>query len=71
MKEIFRSNDPTEIAFAQALLAGEEIGVVVFDENMGAFYAGIGLFPRRVMVVDDDVEEAARVLRDNGLEAKG
>ncbi|MEX0970557.1 MAG: DUF2007 domain-containing protein [Paracoccaceae bacterium] len=71
MKEIFRSTDPTEIAFAQALLAGEEISAVVFDENMSAFYGGIGLFPRRVMVVDDDAAEAIIVLRENGLESKG
>lgn len=70
MKEIFRSTDPTEIAFARVLLEGEEISVVVFDENMSVFYGGIGLFPRRVMVVDDDAQEATQVLRDNGLETK-
>ena len=43
---------------------------MVFDENMSVFYGGIGLFPRRVMVVDDDAQEATQVLRDNGLETK-
>jgi len=70
MKEIFRTTDPTEIAFAQALLKGEEIGSFVFDEAMGSFYAGVGLFPRRVMVADDDAFDARVVLRDNGLDVR-
>lgn len=70
MKEIFRTSDPTEIAFAQALLTGEEIISVVFDEAMASFYGGSHLFARRVMVADSDAFDARIVLRDNGLEVK-
>ena len=70
MKEIFRTTDPTEITFAQALLKGEDIQSFVFDEAMGAFYGGSGLFPRRVMVADDDESAAREVLRENGLDVR-
>ncbi len=68
MKEIMRSNDPTEIAFATALLRGEEIESFVLDLHMSALEGSIGILPRRVMVHDDDLEAARHVLRDNKLD---
>lgn len=70
MKEIFRTSDPIEITFAQALLRAEDIDSVVFDEAMGAFYPGVGLFPRRLMVADSDAAAGRTTLRDNGLDVK-
>jgi len=34
MKELLRSNDPITIAFAKALLQGEDIGVFEMDVHM-------------------------------------
>ena len=68
MKELLRSTDPTVMAFATALLDGEDIECFEFDVNMSNLYGGIDIFPRRMMVLTDDYERAARVMRDNGIE---
>lgn len=67
MKELFRSTDPTVIAFASALLQGEDIDCFEMDVNMSVLEGGIGIFPRRMMVRTDDYDRAARVMRDNGI----
>ncbi|MGD9861926.1 MAG: DUF2007 domain-containing protein [Pseudodonghicola sp.] len=65
MKELLRSTDPTVMAFASALLEGEDIDCFQMDVNMSVLEGGIGIFPRRMMVRDQDYEAALRVLRDN------
>jgi hypothetical protein len=67
MKELLRSTDPTIIAFATALLRGEDIDCFELDVNMSVLEGGIGIFPRRVMVRVDDHDAAMRVLRDNEI----
>ncbi len=68
MKEITRSTDPTVIAFATALLRGEDIECFEFDVNISNLYGGIGIFPRRLMVRDEEYQAAAVVLRDNQID---
>ncbi len=67
MKELLRSSDPTIIAFAHALLQGEDIDCFEMDVNMSILEGGIGIFPRRLMVRTGDHWRAARVLRDNDI----
>ncbi|MCF6234457.1 MAG: DUF2007 domain-containing protein [Rhodobacteraceae bacterium] len=67
MKELLRSNDPTIMAFASALLQGEDIACFQMDVNMSILEGGIGIFPRRMMVHDDDYDRAARAMRDNDI----
>ncbi len=67
MKELLRSNDPTIMAFASALLQGENIDCFQMDVNMSILEGGIGIFPRRMMVHDDDYDRAARAMRDNDI----
>ena len=67
MKELLRSTDPTVLAFASALLQGEDIDCFQMDVNMSILEGGIGLFPRRLMVRDDDHDAALRVMRDNEI----
>lgn len=67
MKELLRTTDPTVIAFASALLSGEDIESFTFDVHMSALDGGIGAFPRRLMVRDADFFMARVVLADNGL----
>ena len=67
MKELFRSTDPTVMAFASALLQGEDIDCFEMDVNMSILEGGIGIFPRRMMVRTDDYDRAARVMRDTGI----
>ncbi|MQY42360.1 DUF2007 domain-containing protein [Epibacterium sp. SM1969] len=67
MKELLRSTDPTIIAFASALLEGEDIDCFQMDVNMSVLEGGIGIFPRRLMVHPDDHAAAERVMRDNDI----
>lgn len=62
-----RSTDPTILAFASALLQGEDIDCFQMDVNMSILEGGIGVFPRRMMVRTDDYDRAIRVMRDNEI----
>lgn len=68
MKELLRTNDPTLIAFATALLRGEEIDCFDMDVHMSVLEGSIGILPRRLMVRDQDLTRARRVMDDNGIE---
>ena len=71
MKELVRSNDPTVIAFAKALLRGEGIDCFEMDVHMSVLEGSIGVLPRRLMVLDADLFRARAVLNDNGIELPG
>jgi hypothetical protein len=68
MKELLRSTDPTVIAFATALLRGEDIECFEADVNMSALHGGIGAFPQRILVRADEYDQALRVMRDNEID---
>jgi Putative prokaryotic signal transducing protein len=70
MQELLRTNDPTIIAFATALLDGEGITAFAIDVHMSTLEGSIGILPRRLMVHGDDLARARRVLVDNGIEVK-
>ena len=65
MKCLLRTTDPTLIAFAQALLAGEDIAAFEMDVHTSILEGSIGLLPRRLMVADRDHFLARAVLIDN------
>jgi hypothetical protein len=67
MKELLRSTDPTVIAFASALLEGEDISVFTFDVHTSILEGSIGILPRRLMVTDRDLFRARKVLADNDI----
>jgi hypothetical protein len=67
MKLLLSTTDPTVIAFAQALLAGEDIDSFVMDVHMSTLEGGIGLFPRRLMVAERDLFLARAALKDNDI----
>lgn len=69
MKELLRSNDPTVIAFATALLRGEGIDCFELDVHMSVLEGSLGIMPRRIMVADHDHFRARAVLRDNDIDA--
>lgn len=67
MKLLLRTNDPTVIAFAQALLEGEDIAVFEMDVHSSILDGSTGVVPRRLMVADRDHFIARAVLADNGI----
>jgi hypothetical protein len=68
MKELLRTNDPTVIAYATALLDGEGIQSFQMDTHMSVLEGSIGILPRRLMVRQADLFRARAVLRENGIE---
>ena len=67
MKELLRTTDPTIIAFAMTLLRGEGIDCFEMDVNMSVLEGGIGIFPRRILVREDELLRAERVMSDNEI----
>ncbi|MBZ4690100.1 MAG: DUF2007 domain-containing protein [Cereibacter changlensis] len=67
MKELLRTTDPTVIAFASALLQGEDIDAFAMDVHMSILEGSIGILPRRLMVRDQDLYRARIVMADNGI----
>lgn len=68
MEELLRTNDPTLIPYASALLKAEDIDIFVLDVNMSVLEGSIGVLPRRIMVRADELKRARIVLSDNGIE---
>ena len=62
-----RTTDPTMIAFATALLEGEDIDCFQMDVHMSVLEGSIGVLPRRLMVADRDFFRASIVLKDNDI----
>lgn len=70
MIEIVRTNDLVLIGFLQSLLQDANIPFLVADMHMSALEGMIGVFPRRLLVPDDHVDQARRLIRDAGLHAE-
>ena len=71
MEEILRTNDPTTVSFATALLKAEDIDCFVMDVHMSVLEGSIGILPRRMLVARADAFRARAILRDNDLDPTG
>jgi len=67
MREIVRTNDPVLISAIEALLEGAGIPHMVLDQNMSVLDGSIGMLPRRIVVDNDYVSRARKLLTDAGL----
>ena len=67
MVELMRSNDLVLLSYVRALLQSEHIRYVGLDEHMNIMDGNISAIPRRLMVDDDDLVKARRLLTDAGL----
>lgn len=68
MKQLLRTTDPMKIIYAKALLTGDDINCFEMDVHMSVLEGSIGILPRRLMVLDDDLAQARRILIDNDFE---
>lgn len=67
MIELMRSNDAVVISFVEALLREAGVTFFVADENMSVLEGSLGILPRRVMVAEDEADEARRLLIEAGV----
>ncbi|MGL1922126.1 MAG: DUF2007 domain-containing protein [Hyphomicrobiales bacterium] len=61
MRLLFESLDPVFISYVRNILEQEDIKTFIFDENISMIEGSIGAFQRRIMVIDDEYEEAHKV----------
>jgi Putative prokaryotic signal transducing protein len=67
MHELVRTTDAVLISAIEALLNGARIKHMVVDQNMSVLEGSIGVFPRRILVGEDQLAVARRLLADAGL----
>lgn len=67
MIELIRTNDAVVLSFVQSLLKDAGIECLLADQNMSVLDGSIGVLPRRIMVAEEDAEEARRILSDAGI----
>ena len=67
MRELVRTNDPVLVSAIEALLNGADIPHVVLDRNMSVLEGSLGILPRRILVAEEDVAAARKLLVDAGL----
>jgi NADH:ubiquinone oxidoreductase subunit K len=67
MRELVRTNDAVLISALEALLNGARIKHMVVDQNMSVLEGSIGIFPRRILVAEDQIGVARRLLEEAGF----
>lgn len=74
MKELLRTNDAVLLSFVAHALEEDGIDSMVLDTHMSILDGSIGILPRRLMVADDDLPRAERILdiaRNTDLTVEG
>ena len=66
MRVVVTTNDQVRLSFLMALLRDAGIVCVLLDGHISALEGGIGAFPRRLAVAEEDEAQAWRVLREAG-----
>jgi hypothetical protein len=67
LRELVRTNDAVLISAIEALLTGANIDHMTVDQNMSVMEGSIGIFPRRILVGEDQLAAARRLLSDAGF----
>ena len=70
MKELFSTNDITKFIYAETILNSNNIVSFTFDDNISVLEGSIGILPRRLMVLENDYEQALELLENFGLDLK-
>jgi hypothetical protein len=67
MRELVRTNDAVLITAIEALLNGARIKHMVVDRNMSVLEGSMGIFPRRILVDEEEFDAARQLLQEAGL----
>ncbi len=66
MRELVRTNDAVLLSAIEALLSSARIAHMIVDQNMSVLEGSIGIFPRRILVGEDEFAAARQLLADAG-----
>lgn len=67
MIAILKTVNPATLNFAQAVLKEADIPFFLMDQNVSIIDGSIGIIPRRLMVVEEDAEDARQAFIDAGI----
>jgi hypothetical protein len=67
LRELVRTNDAVLITAIEALLNGADIAHMVVDQNISVLEGSIGIFPRRILVEEDQFAAARQLLAEAGF----
>jgi tRNA1(Val) A37 N6-methylase TrmN6 len=67
MQELVRTNNAVLISAIEALLDGAGISHLVLDRHMSVMEGSIGVLPRRILVHEEQLDEARQLLEEAGL----
>ena len=70
MRELARTNDIVLISVVSAIFESENIAYLIADQFMSVLEGSTGFMLRRIMVVEDDLPQARRLLEEAGLMAE-
>jgi hypothetical protein len=62
LRELIRSGDPVRLSFLTALLEDAGIESLILDTHSSIMQGSLGILPQRLMVADDDLAAAQKVL---------
>lgn len=66
MKELVRTNNPVLLSWIQALLRQDGVESFVFDSHMSVLEGSANAIPGRLMVIDEEYEQAREIMTDAG-----
>lgn len=65
MIEVFSTNDPVRLSFVEAVLKDAKLRPITLDAQTASIFGGsLPWINRRVLVPNDDAEQARQVLKD-------
>jgi hypothetical protein len=67
LRELVRTNDAVVLSAIEALLKSANIAHLIADQNMSVLEGSIGIFPRRILVDEDELETARQLLAEAGF----
>lgn len=71
MIELMKTNDLVVLSYVEALLKDASIGYQIVDHNMSTLYGNaINSLARRVLVDEEEIDRARRLLADANLSAE-
>ena len=66
MECLVKTTDPVRMTLLQSLLSDAQIPYQIFDQHISSLEAGIGVFPRRIMVRTGWLRPSRKLLADEG-----
>ena len=68
MEELLRTNDMVLISYIESMLNDAGIPHHVMDTNTSVLEGSIGVLPRRIMVMGDQINQARRIVKEANIE---